>query len=63
VIGGLSCDVLLTPHPELADLFGKLSKRTQGGANPFVDPQSCKTYVEAHREKLNQRVKDERSKK
>jgi metallo-beta-lactamase class B len=63
VISQLSCDILLTPHPELADLFGKLSKRTQGIENPFVDPQACRTYVEAHREKLNQRVKDERSKK
>jgi metallo-beta-lactamase class B len=63
VIGRLSCDVLLTPHPELADLFGKLSKRGESSANPFVDPQACKTYVETHREKLNQRLADERNKK
>jgi metallo-beta-lactamase class B len=38
VLTALPCDVLLVPHPELADLFGKLELRKGDSAtHPFVD--------------------------
>jgi len=56
----VSCDILLVPHPELADLFGKLAKLEQKATyKPFVDPDGCKQYVAISREKLNKRIADE----
>jgi metallo-beta-lactamase class B len=59
-IKALSCDILLAPHPELVDLFGKLDKRTQAKTNIFVDDAACGAYVDSHREKLNKRLAEER---
>lgn len=57
----LPCDILLTPHPELSDLFGKLARGTSDReSNPFVDTAACSAYVESHRQKLNQRLSDEK---
>lgn len=68
VLRALPCDVLLVPHPELADLFGKLDRRnlaaqkTIAADNPFIDASACKRYVEAAREKLKARIASEQSK-
>ena len=63
VLSSLPCDVLLVPHPELADLFGKLELRKKDAAiNPFIDASACKRYVELSREKLKARIATEQSK-
>ena len=37
------CDVLLTAHPEVADLWDKLEKRKSGVTpDPMVDPGACR---------------------
>jgi len=60
----LPCDILLTPHPELSDVFGRLAKRTQTKVvDAFVDRAACGAYVETHRGKLRQRLIDEQAKK
>jgi metallo-beta-lactamase class B len=61
-LAAMPCDILLVPHPELADLFGKLAKLEQKATSkPFVDPNGCKQYVAASREKLAKRIADERA--
>jgi len=63
IIEKLPCDILLTPHPELSDLFGKLERRERNSSlNPFVQVGACNSYVAAHREKLRQRLVDEQVK-
>jgi metallo-beta-lactamase class B len=60
-VAGLPCDVILTVHPEFADLDGKLRRRTQGtGSDPFVDPGACRAYAAAAATRLDQRVAEER---
>jgi metallo-beta-lactamase class B len=57
----LPCDILLTPHPELIDLFGKSARSVEGKAsNPFVDKNACTAYADAHRQKLDQRISNEK---
>jgi metallo-beta-lactamase class B len=63
VIDELPCDILLTPHPELADVFGKLAKRDNGGGrDAMIDRNSCRAYVQASRERLAKRIADEKAK-
>jgi metallo-beta-lactamase class B len=64
VLSALPCDILLTPHPELADLFGKLARRGHDEtSNPFIDPNACRAYVQASRAKLEKRIAEETASK
>jgi metallo-beta-lactamase class B len=63
VVRALPCDILLTPHPELVDVFGKLEQRGQDiGRDAFIDSSACRAYVQASREKLDQRLAEEHAK-
>ena len=60
LVGGLPCDVLLSPHPYSFDLEAKLQRQRQRPLeNPFVDPQACKVYAAAAQQRLEQRVAGE----
>ena len=57
---GLSCDVLVTPHPAVSSLWSRVSP-TDGTIGPaFVDPSACKRYVASARRALEERVAKER---
>lgn len=58
-LSAISCDILIAPHPESVDLFGKLTRREQGDARAFVDRSACITYVDAARVRLAKRIADE----
>jgi metallo-beta-lactamase class B len=58
----VSCDVLLTPHPEASDLWGRLAKRDQSGPDALVDRGACRRYAEAGRMRLRTRLESERKK-
>lgn len=61
-VAGLPCDLLLAPHTESIDLKGKLARReAQPSVNPFIDPTACRTYAAGARQRLEQRVRDERA--
>ncbi len=60
-LNAIPCDILLVPHPELADLFGKLARLDQKSTyKPFVDPDACRQYVDSSREKLDKRIAAEK---
>jgi metallo-beta-lactamase class B len=62
VVSGLDCDILITPHPELVDVFGKLARRgTSESRDAFVDPGACREYVRASRDKLEMRLAEEQA--
>ena len=53
---------MITPHPELVDVFGKLARRGQdNGPDAFVDAGACREYARASREKLELRLTEEQS--
>ena len=59
-IESLPCDVLLSPHPTLFDMAGKLGKqRAQPSANPFIDSGACRRYAEQARVRLRERIEQE----
>jgi metallo-beta-lactamase class B len=46
VFRSLPCDIMITPHTEVADMWTKLGRREhQGDRNAFVDPEACKRYA------------------
>ncbi len=47
----MPCDLLITPHPGVSDLFERLS-----GAEPLVDSQACGRLVETMRKRLDDRL-------
>jgi metallo-beta-lactamase class B len=57
----LSCDVLITPHPEAVNLFERLAARDAGQPNALVDAEACKRYASTARTRLAARVARERS--
>jgi metallo-beta-lactamase class B len=61
-LGKLPCDVLVTTHPEISDLWTRLEKRERGDANALVNPEACRNLVAGGRERLRQRVAEETAK-
>jgi metallo-beta-lactamase class B len=55
----LPCDILLAPHPEFADLWGRLERRASGDRDALIDTTACRRYVEAARHKLDLRIEQE----
>jgi metallo-beta-lactamase class B len=56
----LRCDVLLTPHPDVSDLWSRFEQNEHGGgAAAFIDPTACRRYVAHAREQLAKRVASE----
>ena len=56
----LPCDILVSVHPEVSNLWDRLAKRERGDANALVDPAACRNYVDHAREGLAKRVSKER---
>jgi metallo-beta-lactamase class B len=55
-VAAMKCDVLITPHPGLSDLFTRLA----GGAS-LVDPTGCKRLVESATASLDRRLAGEKA--
>ena len=55
-VAAMPCDVLITPHPEVSNLFARLS-----GTAPLIDPTACQTLVTAMRQRLDDRLVKERA--
>ena len=54
------CDILITPHPEVSQLFERLAAREQGASpDAMVDSAACKSLANQAREKLKQRLAEE----
>jgi metallo-beta-lactamase class B len=61
-VSALPCDILLTPHPEVSDLWERLEKRDRGGdANAFVDSTACRSFAATARENLQKRLAREKT--
>jgi metallo-beta-lactamase class B len=56
-IARLPCDILLTPHPDMSDMWLRLGAKT---SQSLVDGEACGTYAADARERLGQRLAKER---
>jgi metallo-beta-lactamase class B len=52
----LSCDVLITPHPDASGLWERLARREAGDARALVDGNACRAYAARSRAQLAERV-------
>jgi metallo-beta-lactamase class B len=60
-LSALPCDILLTPHPEVSDLWKRIDRRDKGGdANALMDSTACRRLADASRANLEKRVATER---
>jgi metallo-beta-lactamase class B len=58
------CDLLITPHPELSDLWDRLEARQRGvKPDPMVNTSACRELAEHSREQLRRRIAEERASK
>jgi metallo-beta-lactamase class B len=53
----LPCDILITPHPSGSSLW----ERVERGRDGLIDPQACKRYAAAGRQRLAARLETERA--
>ncbi|MGH8123554.1 MAG: subclass B3 metallo-beta-lactamase [Rudaea sp.] len=61
-VAALPCDILITVHPQFADIPRKLEQLAAHGApNPFIDPHACRAYAAAALTKLDARIAEERA--
>jgi metallo-beta-lactamase class B len=58
-LSSLPCDILVTVHPEMSDLWTRLDARARGAPDALVDPSACRRYVERARVNLAKRVAQE----
>jgi metallo-beta-lactamase class B len=54
------CDILLTPHPDISNLWERLERR-QTNPDALVDSGACKALAASSRERLKQRLAKEQA--
>ena len=60
-VADLPCDILITVHPDLANIPDKLRRSSEHSTpNPFIDAQACRHYANAAEAMLDQRIADEK---
>jgi metallo-beta-lactamase class B len=58
------CDILITTHPEASDLWDRLEARQKGTSpDPLIDSGACRQLAENSRERLRERVAEEKAQK
>jgi metallo-beta-lactamase class B len=60
IVEKLPCDIMITVHPEAADIQDKLKRlKSDEKVNPFIDSTACRNYAEGAAKKLEARIADE----
>jgi metallo-beta-lactamase class B len=57
-----SCDILVTPHPELSDFWGRVDRRSAGERDALIDRSQCVHYANRADTQLQKRLQAERAK-
>lgn len=60
VLDGLSCDVLITPHPGASGMWERLAARDSGRADALIDRDACKRLATTARAALAKRLAEEK---
>jgi len=58
-LNSLPCDILLTPHPDVSDMWERLERRNKGDADAWVDTGACKRFSASSRENFAKRLATE----
>ncbi|MBK8250836.1 MAG: subclass B3 metallo-beta-lactamase [Gemmatimonadetes bacterium] len=57
----LSCDILVTPHPDASRFWQRVDARAAGAADALVDREACRGYATNARTALARRLEAERT--
>ncbi|MBL8962059.1 MAG: subclass B3 metallo-beta-lactamase, partial [Gemmatimonadetes bacterium] len=57
----LSCDILVTPHPDASRFWQRVDARAAGAADALVDREACRAYATNARTALDRRLETERT--
>jgi metallo-beta-lactamase class B len=60
IVRNLACDVLLTPHPDASNLWGRLAERDSGKRDALYDTGACRAYANKGRRAFEDRLARER---
>jgi metallo-beta-lactamase class B len=59
-VAALPCDILLTPHPDVSDLWSRLERRDKGGEpDALIDTMACKRLANLSRANFDKRLAQE----
>lgn len=61
VMEHIPCDILVTAHPEVSDIWSRLDKREHGDAYAMVDAGACRRLAATARENLAKRLASEKA--
>lgn len=61
VIAALPCDILVSAHPEVSDLWTRLDKAESAGHAGFIDRGACRAYAAKGSARLTERMAEEQS--
>jgi len=61
IVRNLRCDILLTPHPEASNLWGRIAQRDAGKQDALFDSNACRTYSNAAQRAFNDRLEQEKN--
>jgi metallo-beta-lactamase class B len=59
-IAAAPCDILITAHPDLSDLWSVIDEQGKGDRAKLVDSTSCKRYAAGAKTRFEKRLEDER---
>jgi len=57
----LSCDIMVSTHPEFSNVFEKLARRKAGEKDALIDPSACRAYADGAAQTLDKRLEKERA--
>lgn len=60
IVRNLFCDILLTPHPEASNMWGRLAQRAAGKSDALYDTGACRAYSNQARRAFDERLARER---
>jgi metallo-beta-lactamase class B len=61
VMERIPCDILVTAHPEVSDLWSRLDKRYHGDGEAMVDSGACRRLAATARKDLGKRLASEKA--
>jgi len=62
VMRSLPCDIMVSSHPGVSNLWDRLQKRDQGDNNALIDKTSCRRFADDARTALGKRLAQEKAK-
>lgn len=61
MVGALPCDIALSPHPEVVNMWVRVAKRKRGNADALIDSTGCRAYAKVARKAFEAQLAKQRA--